>query len=335
MPSMSRNVLLSGFMTQLSQVDGFPCSYEDLQRFAEQIPKDSGFKPTKTRDGVRAKTVYNVWCGTHWKEHCIQEYGKSLPLADVKDKGTGEITTNAHTDLRKEMYTEFQKSKEYDELKATVEEENKKLGKSTPVKRKATKAQQIEELRKELEEVKKKNSESNESVEEQNEQPEEDNSDEEENSEEVKEDEVKEDEVKEDEVKEDEVKEDEVKEDEVKEDEVKEKEVKDEFDEMDTNGDGVVDREEFEAHLEQKNKQNDTLCEQQVEWARKQFTKSSATTCFKAWLMANHSDVYGPEKKTRVSPDEYKEFKAQHDFDNFNGKNYTADNCDWFEFIPK
>ena len=264
MPSMSRNVLLSGFMTQLSQVDGFPCSYEDLQRFAEQIPKDSGFKPTKTRDGVRAKTVYNVWCGTHWKEHCIQEYGKSLPLADVKDKASGEITTNAHTDLRKEMYAAFQETEEYGALKATVEEENKKLGKSTPVKRKATKAQQIEELRKELEEVRKKNSES---VEEQNEQPE-DNSDEEENSEEVKEEEVKEEEVKE----------------------------KDEFDEMDTNGDGVVDREEFEAHLEQKNKQNDTLCEQQVEWARKQFTKSSATTCFKAWLMANHSDVYGPEK---------------------------------------
>ena len=298
MPSMSRNVLLSGFMTQLSQVDGFPCSYEDLQRFAEQIPKDSGFKPTKTRDGVRAKTVYNVWCGTHWKEHCIQEYGKSLPLADVKDKASGEITTNAHTDLRKEMYAAFQETEEYAALKATVEEENKKLGKSTPVKRKATKAQQIEELRKELEEVRKKNSES---VEEQNEQPEEDNSDEEENSEEVKEEEDKE---------------------------------KDEFDEMDTNGDGVVDREEFEAHLEQKNKQNDTLCEQQVEWARKQFTKSSATTCFKAWLMANHSDVYGPEKKTRVSPDEYKEFKAQHDFDNFNGKNYT-EQCDWFEFIPK
>ena len=297
MPSMSRNVLLSGFMTQLSQVDGFPCSYEDLQRFAEQIPKDSGFKPTKTRDGVRAKTVYNVWCGTHWKEHCIQEYGKSLPLADVKDKASGEITTNAHTDLRKEMYAAFQETEEYGALKATVEEENKKLGKSTPVKRKATKAQQIEELRKELEEVRKKNSES---VEEQNEQPE-DNSDEEENSEEVKEEEVKE---------------------------------KDEFDEMDTNGDVVVDREEFEAHLEQKNKQNDTLCEQQVEWARKQFTKSSATTCFKAWLMANHSDVYGPEKKTRVSPDEYKEFKAQHDFDNFNGKNYT-EQCDWFEFIPK
>ena len=311
MPSMSRNVLLSGFMTQLSQVDGFPCSYEDLQRFAEQIPKVSGFKPTKTRDGVRAKTVYNVWCGKHWKEHCIQEYGKSLPLANVKDKETGEIKTDAHTELRREMYAAFQKTEEYHALKATVEEENKKLGKSTPVKRKATKAQQIEELRKELEEVKKKNSESNESVDEQNEQPE-DNSDEEENSEEVKEEEVKEEEVKEEEVKE-----------------------KDEFDEMDTNGDGVVDREEFEAHLEQKNKQNDTLCEQQVEWARKQFTKSSATTCFKAWLMANHSDVYGPEKKTRISTDEYKEFKAQHDFDDFNGKNYTADNCDWFEFIPK
>ena len=302
MPSMSRNVLLSGFMTQLSQVDGFPCSLEDLQRFAEQIPKDSGFKPTKTRDGVRAKTVYNVWCGTHWKEHCIQEYGKTLPLADVKDKASGEITTNAHTDLRKEMYAAFQETEEYEILKKEVEEENKKLGKSTPVKRKPTKAQQIEELRKELEEVRKKNSES---VEEQNEQPE----DEEENSEEVKEDEVKE-------------------------EEVKEEEVKDEFDQMDTNGDGVVDREEFEAHLEQKNKQNDTLCEQQAEWARNQFTKSSATTCFKAWLMANHSDVYGPEKKTRISTDEYKEFKAQHDFDNFNGKNYN-DQCDWFEFIPK
>ena len=321
MPSMSRNVLLSGFMTQLSQVDGFPCSFEDLQRFAEQIPKDSGFKPTKTRDGVRAKTVYNVWCGTHWKDHCIQEYGKSLPLADVKDKATGEITTNAHTDLRREMYAAFQETEEYGALKATVEEENKKLGKSTPVKRKPTKAQQIEELRKELEEVRKKNSESTESVEEQNEQQEEeDNSLEEENSEEVKE--VKE-EVKEEEVKE-----------EVKEEEVKEEEVKDEFDQMDTNGDGVVDREEFEAHLEQKKKQNDTLCEQQAEWARKQFTKSSATTCFKAWVMAHHSDVYGPEKKTRISADEYKEFKAQHDFDNFNGKNYT-EQCAWFEFIPK
>ena len=308
MPSMSRNVLLSGFMTQLSQVDGFPCSYEDLQRFAEQIPKETGFKPTKTRGGVRAKTVYNVWCGTQWKEHCIKEYGKSLPLADVKDKASGDITTNAHTELRREMYAAFQETEEYEILKKEVEEENKKLGKSTPVKRKPTKAQQIEELRRELEEVKKKNSESNESVDEQNEQPE-DNSDEEENSEEVKEDEVKEDEVKED-------------------------EVKDEFDEMDTNGDGVVDREEFEAHLKEKDKQNDTLCEQQVEWARKQFTKSSATTCFKAWLMANHSDVYGPEKKIRISAEEYKEFKAQHNFDNFNGKNYN-DQCDWFEFISK
>jgi len=324
MPSMSRNVLLSGFMTELSQVDGFPCSYEDLLRFAEQIPKKSGFKPTKTRDGVRAKTVYNVWCGTQWKEHCIKEYGKPLPLADVKDKATEEITTNAHTDLRKEMYAAFQKTEEYEILKKEVEEENKKLGKSTPVKRKPTKAQQIEELRKELEEVRRKNSESNESVEEQNEQPEEDNSDEEENSEEVKEEEVKE-EVKDEEVKEEEVKE------EVKEEEVKEE---DEFDQMDTNGDGVVDREEFEAHLQQKNKQNDTLCEQQAEWARKQFTKSSATTCFKAWLMANHSDIYGPDKKTRISGDEYKEFKAQYDFDNFNGKNYN-EQCDWFEFIPK
>ena len=297
MPSMSRNVLLSGFMTELSLVDGFPCSLEDLQRFAEQIPKDSGFKPTKSRAGVRAKTVYNVWCGKQWKEHCIQEYGKTLPLADVKDKETGEITTNAHTDLRREMYAAFQKTDEYEILKKEVEEENKKLGKSTPVKRKPTKAQQIEELRKELEEVRRKNSESNESVEEQNEQADEDNSDEEE-------------------------------------EEVKEEEVTDEFDEMDTNGDGVVDREEFEAHLQQKNKLNDTLCEQQAEWARNQFNKSSATTCFKAWLMAHHSDVYGPHKKTRISTDEYKEFKAQHDFDNFNGKNYN-DQCDWFEFIPK
>jgi len=155
MPSMSRNVLLSGFMTQLSQVDGFPCSYEDLQRFAEQIPKDSGFKPTKTRDGVRAKTVYNVWCGNQWKEHCINEYGKSLPLADVKDKATGEITTNAHTDLRKEMYAEFQDTEEYEILKKEVEEENKKLGKSTPTK-KQSKDAEIKQLKKELAKEKKK-----------------------------------------------------------------------------------------------------------------------------------------------------------------------------------
>ena len=297
MPSVSRNVLLSGFMTELSQVDGFPCSYEDLLRFAEQIPKESGFKPTKSRGGVRAKTVYNHWCGTQWKEYCIKEYGKSLPLADVKDKESGEVKIDAHTKLRQEMYAAFQETEDYEILKKQVEEENKKLGKSTPVKRKPTKAQQIEELRKELEEVRRKNSESNESVEELNEQPEEDNSDEEE-------------------------------------EEVKEEEVKDEFDQMDTNGDGVVDREEFEAYLEEKNKLNETLFEQQAEWARNQFNKSSATTCFKAWLMAHHSDVYGPDKKTRISTEEYKEFKAQHDFDNYNGKNYN-EQCDWFEFIPK
>ena len=156
MPSVSRNVLLSGFMTELSQVDGFPCSYEDLLRFAEQIPKESGFKPTKSRGGVRAKTVYNHWCGTQWKEYCIKEYGKSLPLADVKDKESGEVKIDAHTKLRQEMYAAFQETEDYEILKKQVEEENKKLGKSTPVKRKPTKAQQIEELRKELEEVRRK-----------------------------------------------------------------------------------------------------------------------------------------------------------------------------------
>jgi hypothetical protein len=110
-----------GFIKALSQVDGFPCSYEDLLRFAEQIPKESGFKPAKSRGGVRAKTAYNVWCERHWLAHCIKEYGKSLPLADVKDKATGEIKINAHTDLRREMYAAFQKTEDYEILKKEVE----------------------------------------------------------------------------------------------------------------------------------------------------------------------------------------------------------------------
>ena len=151
----SKVATIEGFMGALTQVEGFDYSLEDLQRFAEQIPKETGFKPTKTRGGVRAKTVYNAWCGKQWKEHCIQEYGKSLPLADVKDKKTGEIKTNAHTDLRKEMYAEFQETEEYEILKKEVEEENKKLGKSTPTK-KQSKDAEIKQLKKELAKEKKK-----------------------------------------------------------------------------------------------------------------------------------------------------------------------------------
>jgi len=45
------------FMTQLSQVAGFPYSYEDLQRFAEQIPATSGYKFTKSHTKSRPKKV--------------------------------------------------------------------------------------------------------------------------------------------------------------------------------------------------------------------------------------------------------------------------------------
>ena len=151
----SKVATIQGFMGALTQVDGFEYSLEDLQRFAEQIPKETGFKPTKTRDGVRAKTVYNAWCGKQWKEHCIQEYGKSLPLADVKDKATGEIKTDAHTDLRREMYAALQETEEFQTLKEEVEEENKKLGKSTPTK-KQSKDAEIKQLKKELAKEKKK-----------------------------------------------------------------------------------------------------------------------------------------------------------------------------------
>ena len=151
----SKVATIQGFMGALTQVEGFDYSLEDLQRFAEQIPKETGFKPTKTRGGVRAKTVYNLWCGKQWKEHCIQEYGKSLPLADVKDKATGEIKTDAHTELRREMYAEFQETEEYEILKKEVEEENKKLGKSTPTK-KQSKDAEIKQLKKELAKEKKK-----------------------------------------------------------------------------------------------------------------------------------------------------------------------------------
>jgi hypothetical protein len=152
----SKVATIEGFMGALTQVEGFEYSLEDLQRFAEQIPKDSGFKPTKSRGGVRAKTVYNHWCGTQWKDHCIKEYGKSLPLADVKDKESGEVKIDAHTKLRQEMYAAFQETEEYEILKKQVEEENKKLGKSTPTK-KQSKDAEIKQLKKELAKEKKKN----------------------------------------------------------------------------------------------------------------------------------------------------------------------------------
>jgi len=151
----SKVATIQGFMDALTNVEGFEYSLEDLQRFAEQIPKETGFKPTKTRGGVRAKTVYNVWCGTQWKDYCIKEYGKPLPLADVKDKETDEVKINAHTKLRQEMYAAFQKTEEYEILKKEVEEENKKLGKSTPTK-KQSKDAEIKQLKKELAKEKKK-----------------------------------------------------------------------------------------------------------------------------------------------------------------------------------
>ena len=247
----SKVATIEGFMGALTQVEGFEYSLEDLQRFAEQIPKESGFKPTKTRGGVRAKTAYNIWCGTQWKDYCIKEFGKSLPLADVKDKESGEVKIDAHTELRREMYAAFQETEEYDELKATVEEENKKLGKSTPTK-KQSKDAEIKQLKKELAKEKKKN-------------------------------------------------------------------------QMEEISDVEVDESESDD--------DDDDDDEHTKWAKSRFEKSTPLSCFKAWIMSLDSDTYGEGKKKAISKDDLKQFKEEHDFDDYKGSNYTVENCEWFHFI--
>ena len=281
---------ITKFMDAIVQVEEFEIDLETLKQFASKIPAASGVKPTKHHDGPRAKTAYNVWCATHWAEHCETEYGRKLPLADVKFKDgdqKGEVKLSAHTDERKQMWTDFQETPQFQEMKSEIEAENEKLGK-VPTKRKATKSDEIERLKKELEEERKKNTHSD------------SNSEEElvESKTEVPE----------------------------------SKTEVDEFDQMDTNGDGVVDREEFEAHIKEKEKKHETL-DEQTRWVFEQFDKSTETTCFKAWIMINHHDTYGPQKKKRISSDELKEFKAQHHWADFCGKKYTQE-CDWFEYIP-
>ena len=293
-----KQATISKFMEQLSQVEGFTVDLETLEKFASKIPASTGVKPTKHRDGPRAKTAYNVWCSTYWGPHCEAEYGRKLPLADVKFKDgdqKGEVKLSAHTDERKQMWTDFQETPQFQEMKSEIEAENEKLGK-VPTKRKATKSDEIERLKKELEEERKKNTHSD--------------SNSEEELVESKTEEVVESKT-----------------------EVPESKTEvDEFDQMDTNGDGVVDREEFEAHIKEKEKKHETL-DEQTRWVFEQFDKSTETTCFKAWIMINHHDTYGPQKKKRISSDELKEFKAQHHWADFCGKKYTQE-CDWFEYIP-
>ena len=154
-----KQATISKFMEQLSQVEGFTVDLETLEKFASKIPASTGVKPTKHRDGPRAKTAYNVWCATHWAEHCETEYGRKLPLADVKFKDgdqKGEVKLSAHTDERKQMWTDFQETPQFQEMKSEIEAENEKLGK-VPTKRKATKADEISRLMKELEEERAKN----------------------------------------------------------------------------------------------------------------------------------------------------------------------------------
>ncbi len=306
---------LSKFMEQLSQVEGFEIDLETLKQFASKIPVSTGVKPTKHRDGPRAKTAYNVWCSTYWGPHCETEYGRKLPLADVKFKDgdqKGEVKLSAHTPERKQMWKDFQETPELQEMKSEIEAENEKLGK-VPTKRKPTQKDQIERLMKELEEERKKNAHS-------------DSNSEEELDESTKTEEVVES------TKTEEVESTKAEEVESTKAEEVDSTNEDEFDQMDTNGDGVVDREEFEAHIKEKEKKNETL-DEQTKWVFEQFDKSTETTCFKAWIMINHHDTYGPQKKTRISSDELKEFKAQHHWADFCGKKYTQE-CDWFEYIP-
>jgi len=282
---------LSKFMLVLSSVEGFPLTHEALQQFAYKIPADTGVKPTKSRDKPRAKTVYNKWCAKYWKAFCEAEYGRTLPLADLKygvGENKGQVKVSAQTGIRRDMWTEFQKTEDFQTLQLEVDSENEKLG-NTPSKKKETQTQMIQRLTLELEETKRKaqSSKLNEEppLPEFHEEP----------------------------------------------DTVSPTKNLSEFDQMDTNGDGVVDRSEFEAHLKQK--QNDTV-DEQTQWAITTFGgKSSETTCFKAWIMVNHHDKYGPQKKDRISSDELAEFKAQHDWKNHCGDNYT-DQAPWFQFIP-
>ena len=146
-------------MEAIVQVEGFEIDLEALKQFASKIPATSGVKLTKHHSQPRAKTAYNVWCATYWAEHCETEYGRKLPLADVKFKDgdqKGEVKLSAHTPQRKQMWTEFQETSQFQEMKSEIEAENEKLGK-VPTKKKATKADEIERLKKELEEERAKN----------------------------------------------------------------------------------------------------------------------------------------------------------------------------------
>jgi hypothetical protein len=328
-----KQATISKFMEQLSQVEGFTVDLETLEKFASKIPASTGVKPTKHRDGPRAKTAYNVWCSTYWGPHCEAEYGRKLPLADVKFKDgdqKGEVKLSAHTDERKQMWTDFQETPQFQEMKSEIEAENEKLGK-VPTKRKATKSDEIERLKKELEEERKKNTHSDsnseeELVESKTEEVVESKTEVPESKTEVVESKT---EVVESKT---EVVESKTEVVESKTEVPESKTEVDEFDQMDTNGDGVVDREEFEAHIKEKEKKHETL-DEQTRWVFEQFDKSTETTCFKAWIMINHHDTYGPQKKKRISSDELKEFKAQHHWADFCGKKYTQE-CDWFEYIP-
>ncbi len=141
---------INKFMDALVNVPGFNMTIDELKAYAAKIPRESGVRPVNQREGVRAKTPYNHWCATHWKEYCQAEYGRTLPLADLKyttGDNKGDVKVSAHTTERKNMWKEFQDTPEFQTLKIEVDLENEKLGKiSSKSKSKSTKTQEKEEI---------------------------------------------------------------------------------------------------------------------------------------------------------------------------------------------
>ena len=149
---------INKFMDALVMVPGFAMTLDELKAHAAKIPRDSGVRPVNQREGIRAKTPYNYWCATKWKEHCETEYGRTLPLADLKyttGENKGGVKVSAHTGERKEMWSDFKESCEFNSLQLEVDSENEKLGKisSKPKSTRAQGEEVIQHLKKEIAEA--------------------------------------------------------------------------------------------------------------------------------------------------------------------------------------
>ena len=102
----------------------------------------------------------------------------------------------------------------------------------------------------------------------------------------------------------------------------------DEFDEMDTDGDGVVSREEHSKYKERK---------KHIAWVCAQFPKKrdSKTNCAKAEWMIRHPDKYNESAETSVSNKDWKIAQEELGVKQIDWKKATIESCMWFNRIER